>query len=193
MNFKLAGSIVVTVGNRMSRLEDINMEVTQAEPNHIGYLFDHLFNSMSGSPYFESNTQDLTTERDDTNGINVEPNTESDSNESTTDNKTMEERSPEVSSGTEPQHTPEAEKSVKVEPLKAKTTIKSKKVIELRPKQKPAPDTEVVETIHVSGNDPSNELEENWDEYMRDQKRKKKKHSPIKAMKRKLITILEDK
>lgn len=173
MNFKLAGSIVVTNGKKETRLEGLDIEVTQAEPNHLGSLFDHLFSLAASGPVIETQTID----GGDTNETtNVESDSKPNTDQATDTGERVEE-SPEATGDQTP--------------VNVKATVKTKKVIELRPKTKPTPQTEVVETV-VQEEQLQQKFEEGWEEYMREKKRKKKRFSPIRNAKRKLIQLLED-
>ena len=178
MNLKLMGTIVITNGQKETRLEGLDIEVAQAQPDHVGALFEHLFNSMAGEPAIE--TQKL--EEADTNGTNVGADSEADNTEAAATSKKVENKTQAVRS--EPV----------VEEPKVKATIKTKKIVELRPKQKATPETEVVETVvqETETSQAKQEFEEGWEEYMREKKRKKKRFSPIRNAKRKLIQLLED-
>ena len=174
MNFKLAGTVVITNGKKETRLEDLDIEVTQAEPNHLGSLFDHLFSLAVSEPVIETQTIDGGDANEATNvGSDSEPNTDQ-----ATD------------TGEEVEESPEA--TGDQTPVNVKATVKTKKVIELRPKTKPAPQTEVVETV-VQEEQLQKKFKEVWEEYMREKNQKKKKRfNPIRNAKRKIIQLLED-
>lgn len=173
MNLKLMGTIVITNGQKETRLEGLDIEVAQAEPNHLGSLFDHLFSLAASGPVIETQTIDGGDTNETTNvGSDSEPNTDQ-----ATDTGERVEESPEATGDQTP--------------VNVKATVKTKKVIELRPKTKPAPQTEVVETV-VQEEQLQQKFEEGWEEYMREKKRKKKRFSPIRNAKRKLIQLLED-
>ena len=175
MNLKLMGTIVITNGQKETRLEGLDIEVSQAQPDHVGALFEHLFNSMAGEPAIE--TQKL--EEADKNGTNVGADSEADNTEAAATSKKVENKTQAVRS--EPV----------VEEPKVKATIKTKKIVELRPKQKATPETEVVETV-VQEEQLKQEFEEVWKKYMREKNQKKKRFNPIRNAKSKLIKLLED-
>ena len=172
MNLKLMGTIIITNGQKETRLEGLDIEVAQAQPDHVGALFEHLFNSMAGEPATE--TQKL--EEADKNGTNVGADSKTNNTEAT-------------DTGEEVEESPEA--TGDQTPVNVKATVKTKKVIELRPKTKPAPQTEVVETV-VQEEQLQKEFKEVWEEYMREKNQKKKRFNPIRNAKRKLIQLLED-
>ena len=58
MNLKLMGTIVITNGQKETRLEGLDIEVAQAEPNHLGSLFDHLLSLAVSGPAIETQTID---------------------------------------------------------------------------------------------------------------------------------------
>lgn len=172
MNLKLMGTIVITNGQKETRLEGLDIEVAQAQPDHVGALFEHLFNSMAGEPAIE--TQKL--EEADKNGTNMGADSKTNNTEATDTDEEVEE-SPEATGDQTP--------------VNVKATVKTKKVIELRPKTKPAPQTEVVETV-VQEEQLKQEFEEVWKKYMREKNQKKKRFNPIRNAKSKLIKLLED-
>ena len=173
MNLKLMGTIIITNGQKETRLEGLDIEVMHGDPNHLGSLFDHLLSLAVSGPVVETQTID----GGDTNKTtNVESDSEPNTDQATDTGERVEE-SPEATGDQTP--------------VNVKATVKTKKVIELRPKTKPAPQTEVVETV-VQEEQLKQEFEEVWKKYMREKNQKKKRFNPIRNAKSKLIKLLEN-